>query len=491
MGKILEFITKHRENEQVSFHMPGHKGGAAFLRADMDEYIDFDMGMDITEVEGADNLHAPKTIIKELMDGYATLYGARKSLLSVGGSTAGILGSMLYSKMISDEIIISRHAHKSAFSGISIAGLRPVYVQPQYIEKNTIAGSVLPEDIDKALEDNPNAKTVFITSPNYYGICSDIAAISKICHEKGAILIVDQAHGAHLKFFGEGELSAEKQGADVVINSIHKTLASPTQTAIVNIMTDRVDERLLEDRILMVQSTSPSYLLLAGLDRNLELMKKLGPAMMMEWQDNLKYFRKALLWIKGVAIADGELMDQSKVNLDLSFLGLDGKALAGLLEKAGIYGEMASGNILTLMTGIGNKRRDYDLVLGAIEKLSDALIDEAIQEEHKRQEESSEENNLLTPMDFFKDVWERKPEKIEGCFKHDFVAVPQKVKYVQIEKAVGLVAATSVCPYPPGVPAICPGEKISKDSVDYIVKLLEEGREVIGVTSDNLVLVGK
>ena len=402
---ITQFLIDHAGRDTVSFHMPGHKGARLYKRFGYDSFLDNIVDCDITEIVGADNLFQTEGIIAGTMAKYRKLYDAKASYLLINGSSGGIIASIMACVPQGGKLIMARNCHKSVFSGLALGGIRPVYAHPSMVEEYGITGPVEPEEIKRLLSENPDASAVILPSPNYYGICSDIRAIAEIVHAAGKFLIVDQAHGAHLKFFetcsaagdfagtagaadaagasADGPFavpeSAETQGADLVINSTHKTLCSFTQSAVLNVPAgSRFDDLyLLEDKLQQMESTSPSYLLMASLDINADILAAHGGELIEAWRDNLNYFYQQAAAIDGLAfmqVKDGtrQAMDMTKINLDMSACGLDGHQLEEDLLAHEIYAELVTGNILMCMTGIGNSREDFDRLLAALREISDA-----------------------------------------------------------------------------------------------------------------------
>ena len=260
---VTQFLLSHARKNPVSFHMPGHKGSAIYRENGYGDFLDHFVDCDITEIPGADNLYQAEDIIADTMAKYRTLYDVRESYLLINGSSAGLVASILTCVPRGGKLIMARNCHKSIFNGLLMAGAEPVYLHPEMIDDYGISGEISLESVKVAIAEHPDASALILPSPNYYGICSDIKAIATAVHEAGMVLIVDQAHGAHLHFFGshldEPFKSADDLGADIVIQSTHKTLASFTQSAIVNLCTDRVDKYLFEDKLQLIESTSPSY----------------------------------------------------------------------------------------------------------------------------------------------------------------------------------------------------------------------------------------
>lgn len=464
---IHDFLLKHEEKKPVSFHMPGHKGQAFYRDHGFGLFLDKMMSCDITEISGADNLFQPEGIIRRTMDRYKALYDVERSYLLINGSSGGIIAGILASVSKGGKLIMARNCHKSVFNALLLGDISPVYAYPQMIEACGIAGSVSAEEIVRCMEENPEAEAVILPSPNYYGICSDIKEIAKEVHRREKVLIVDQAHGAHLKFFqnwadGFPE-PAENQGADLVINSIHKTLGSFTQTGVLNICTDRIDYPRLENWLQVMESSSPSYLLMASLDMNAQILETEGAELIRSWAADIKFFYEAAGRIPGLKIMQHAALDKTKLNLDMSAYGLDGNQLEQILAEKGIFLELVSGNITMGMTGIGNKRCDYERLLKTLSEIADTHV----LHEKIAVAEPAVMNRRL--------VIERLPERSER---------------IPLRQADQRVCALSVIPYPPGIPLVCPGEVFDKEVITYIKTLREKGEKVIGLDEEGCVLVG-
>ena len=304
----------------ISFHMPGHKGRSdIYEKTGYGDFLKNIVTCDITEIPGADALFCPETTLRAVMDNYADLYGVRHSELLVNGSSAGVMAAIMGTVPVGGKLILGRNSHHSAFSALRLGGINPVYVKPKTDLRSGLVGEILPADLKAACEANPDAQAVLVTSPNYYGMLSDIAALAAVAHEYDMFLIVDQAHGAHLKFFdndaeellGEGahvpfpRHSAEDLGADIVINSTHKTLLSFTGSGIMNICNYNVDIGAVSDALKMVQTTSPSYILMASLDINERIMRKHGSSIVKAWRDELTTFYRRVMRIPGIEIVGG------------------------------------------------------------------------------------------------------------------------------------------------------------------------------------------
>ncbi len=457
---IRDFLISHEKIKPVSFHMPGHKGAGLYRRFGYDEFLDHIFDCDITEIPGADNLFQNEGIIRETMEKYQKLYDVEKSYLLVNGTSCGIISAVLSAVPEGGELIMARNCHKSVFNAVRLGKLQPVFAYPELL-KEGIIGAVPPEEIGRTIEAHPDAKAVILPSPSYYGICSDISQIADICHEHGMILIVDQAHGAHLKFF-EDMKAAEECGADIVINSVHKTLASLTQSAVMNVNSDRVSKNTLEDYLQILESTSPSYLLMASLDTSADLLLEHGDNLIAEWSENLDWVYAKLEEMKGVRVLKPSGLDCTKINIDCGF---SAAKLEEHLMEHGIFPELNTGNILMLMTGIGNVRSDYERLIRALEMILE-------KGEPVKDEKRSGEGTL----------WNK---------RRKMYRMPQELKKVKLTDAAGMIMAASLIPYPPGIPFLCPGEMMDEEDREFLLRLRKNGEKVIGIEEGELILAGE
>ena len=476
---MRDFLMRHGALDPVSFHMPGHKGSAIFRRYGYGDFIDRLIDCDITEIAGADNLFQAEGIIEETQKKYARLYDVERSYLLINGTSGGLIASILAAVKPGGKLIMARNCHKSVFNALTLGNIQPVYAQPEQVAGYGISGAVSPDEIKRCVAEAPDAGAVILPSPNYYGICSDIRAIADIVHEAGKILIVDQAHGAHLKFFrkfgyGEGmPQAAEDSGADIIVNSIHKTLAALTQSAVLNLNSSRVDRYVLEDKLQAVQSSSPSYVLMGFLDVNADLLAEHGRQAIGEWRENIDAFRAAASEIGGLRLITTDNMDITKIDLDMGALGIDGAVLDRLLMERDIFSELHTGDILMLMTGIGNTREHMERTLDALRQIAAESAGKADVERRDGGSAQGSEKACVVPV----------PGEL-----HE---VPADKELVSLEKASGRICAGSIIPYPPGIPLVCPGEEITEGIVGYVKALRDAGENVIGINDRGQVLVGR
>jgi len=467
---IYDFLLKHAGKNPISFHMPGHKGSAIYRRFGYGELFDKLMDCDVTEIAGADNLFQTEGIIKEAQDRYARLYGSKNSYLLINGTSGGILAAIMAAVPKGKKLIMARNSHKSVFNALTLADIKPVYAYPCVLPEYGISGAVSPEQIDELLQENKDAEAVILPSPNYYGICCDTEKIADIVHKHGKVLIVDEAHGAHLTFFNRYGISglpksAGNSGADVVITSIHKTLASFTQSALLNLNSDRVDRYLLEDKLQCVESTSPSYILMASLDVNASIIEEHGKQLFTEWADNIGHFYKSAKKISGLSLIDKRAdHDWTKLNFSLGIHG--GELENRLIERNGIFIELYTGDLVMCMTGIGTTKAHIDRLIGALSEAAESAAAGKKAENPKRADTAH-----LIPR------------------RADLFNIPENKKRVPLKDAEGLICTSSIIPYPPGIPLVCPGEKLDAQTIKHIIELRARGEKVIGVSENGEISV--
>ena len=465
---LTAFLTDHTDINPISFHMPGHKGSRFYKKMGYGPVLENIMDCDITEIPGADNLFQTEDVILAVMEKYRELYRSEKSYLLINGSSVGLIAAILSCTKRGDKVILARNSHKSIYNALRMGGLEPVYLFPELLEEHGILGEVKAGEVEKLIKEIPEAPCVILPSPNYYGICSDIEAISEVCHSYNKVLIVDQAHGAHLKFIGQGyPKAAEDCGADIVINSTHKTLASWTQTAVMNLMSSRVEKGIIEDNLQMLESSSPSYPLMMSLDINADIL--LDPDKRKEafdeWKAAVELFYEEAKNIEGLKVILDPMLDRTKLNIDMGGLGLTGNELEELLMEKGIFVELVTGNIIMGMTGIGTTREH-------IERLLDALREIAGSRVLTTDKPSVSSADLLT-------------------IRLERSSVPDEKESVPLGECIGRVCAAPIIPYPPGIPIACPGEILNAEIIEYVKRLRSMGEKVIGVSSEGEIYVGK
>ena len=366
---LINRLKAYKDSRIYPFHMPGHKrlqlGGikGETARSGMDFPNPF--FVDITEVEGFDNLHHAQGILKQSMEWAARVYGADRTWYLINGSTCGILASVCGCTRPGGHILMSRNCHKAAYHAAYINHLRTSYVYPQDLPGLGIQGGILPEDVEKALEEHRDIQAVFIVSPTYDGVVSDVSKIADIVHRKGIPLIVDEAHGAHFRFGKWFPDSALDMGADAVIQSVHKTLPSLTQTALLHIKGNYVNSRNIERYLSIFQSSSPSYVFMASIENSIFVMDRMqrerDSVQMKEYEAHLMDLRRRLASMKNLRLVDRDIvgmggvwdLDVSKIVVSTRGTALSGADLSSILrEKYHLEMEMCGADYVTAITTV-------------------------------------------------------------------------------------------------------------------------------------------
>ncbi len=420
---ILETLEYYVNQGHLPMHMPGHK------RNLLAPYLDtLCARLDITEIDGFDNLHAPQGLLWEAQSRAAALWGADESYFLVNGSSGGILAGLYAATRRGDEILVARNVHKSVFHAIELCGLIPHFFLPPVIPGTDIFGGI--RDVRQAIAAHPGVKLLLLTSPTYEGALSDLAGIRQICHENGIFLMVDEAHGAHLGLGGGFPEGAVKAGADLVVQSLHKTLPSLTQTAILHRNGSRVSPERLRHALSVFQTSSPSYLLMASIDGCVRLLAQ-QPELLAQWREALDEFHA--LSLKQLRIGLGVPCDPGKLVIS----GCSGYALADALRhRFSIEVEMAAPGYALAMTGAGDTK-------DTLRRLADALgaLDGSLPE--------NREPAMSVPAI---------PEMVMASGD----ALACTVEFVPPKKAVGRIAGEYLWAYPPGIPLLTPGERIGR-----------------------------
>ena len=453
MKSLKDKLKEYSKSDIYPMHMPGHKRNAG-LFSDVEK-------IDMTEVEGLDNLHDPEGIIKESMDRVSSFLGTDKTYFLVNGSTVGVLAAIQSTTDIGDEIIIGRNSHKSVYNAVEIRNLKPVYLYPE--STGLFDDGYNKEELEKLLEET-SAKVVVVTSPTYEGVVSDIKGLAEVAHKNGAILIVDSAHGVHFCLDGFPN-PAYKEGADIVIESMHKTLPALTQTAVMHVMGDRIDKEKLENALSTYQTSSPSYVFMASIDECFNLVEKEGDKRAAELLKTLENIRNDInntgkIFIPGEELAGNNEVydyDLGKLVIDLSKTNITGVELAKILrEKYKFETEMANNKYVIAMTSISDD-------LEKVKAFGEAVVEIAGELEVADEEISSE--RIVNEVKF-----------------SPYEAMNKDFEEVALKDAKGRVAGDYIYKYPPGIPLIVPGEVVSDGLIKEVEKSLESGLQIKGIT---------
>ena len=465
MGILLDKLIAYSEDDFYPYHMPGHKRNPAGSLPESWTRTD------ITEIEGFDNLHQAEGILKEVQKKAACAYGAEESFYLINGSTCGILSAVRAAVPFGGEILISRNCHKSVYHGAYLRHLKLHYIYPAMVEDFDLCEAVTVKQVREALEMHPHVSAVLIVSPTYEGRIADIARIAEAVHEKGIPLIVDEAHGAHLGFASGFAVNAARLGADLVINSVHKTLPAMTQTALLHANGQLVDREILKKFLHIYQSSSPSYVLMSSIEEAVELAsKEEGFA---AFTENWKTLLTELSDCKNLQILPGsftecaeKIHDMGKLIISTKGTELSGQQLYDmLLEEYHLQPEMACESYVLCMFTIGDTREGY-------ERLAKALI--AIDSQLDRTPAKA----LCTMPDL-------------EAVKPFFAAWEEKKELVPLAEAEGRLAGEFLNLYPPGTPIAVPGERLTREVMEVLEHCLVGGLDVQGITGDGYVSVLK
>ena len=407
----------------------------------------------------------------------ARLAGADESFFLVNGSTAGLLTAICACTERKGKILTARNCHKAVYHGIFLQELEARYLYPASTEAG-IQGSVLPEDVTRQLELYPEARAVLLTSPTYDGVVSDIRRIGEAVHAKGKILIVDEAHGAHFGFSKAFPQKALALGADIVIESLHKTLPSFTQTAVLHIKGNRVDRKKIRKYLGIFQTSSPSYLFMAGMDRCSRLLEQEGEALFDRFEKMLNRFYESARALRCIQILNGAEVcsergiydkDPSKILISAEKAGISGQALGSILrEQYHLELEMTSGHYATALTSICDSEEGFERLALALKELDKRFTDKQfiIEETGKNLPFSGiSDQELYRPVRQQMKLWEA-----DGA--------PERT--VALEESPGLVSKEFIYMYPPGIPFIVPGEVIPEELPGQIRLLKDKGYEIQG-----------
>ena len=297
---ILNQLGEIINNNLVSFHVPGHKLGKIYDRLGYSNILESLYKMDTTEILGTDNLHSPEGIIKESQERAARVFNSKNTYYLVNGSTCGIQAAMMSVCNPKDKIIVNRDCHQSVINTLILGDIEPAYIYPQIDNKTNILMGIKIEDAIDTIDKNLDAKAILLTYPTYYGKVYDLKTICNYAHSKGMMVIVDEAHGAHLGLSDKLPMTALEQGVDIVVQSTHKTLPSFTQSSMIHIQGERVNQERLTSILRMIESSSPSYMLMSSLELAVDIYETKGKDLMDELLDNIDIFKKNMEKYKNI-----------------------------------------------------------------------------------------------------------------------------------------------------------------------------------------------
>ncbi len=475
---LLDGIQKLIETKPAYFRIPGHRLSQGVSSRWTDKVGKEIFAYDVTETPYTDDLHSPEGAIAKAQDLLRDLYQADESFFLVNGTTCGNEAMILSSAVDKDKLMVARNAHKSAMMGMILSGASPVYVMPEVLNEWGIQGGVSPEAVRRAFQEHQDCKALFMVSPTYYGVVSDIEGIAKVCHEYGAMLLVDEAHGGHVYFHDELPKGALQAGADMCVQSMHKVTGALTQSSVLHVKTKQtLDRERLTTNLHLVQSTSPNYLLMTSLDCARYELAQRGDRMQQKALALARDARRRIRKIAGFACMGKEVegqaavfaIDETRLVISAKELGLSGYELEELLfDKYAVNMELADAqNVLAIIT-YANEEEDIERLLAACEEISKEY---AIKHDKKERKAAGRAlpcaEQVMTPR--------------EAYFA--------KTVETDWQQAVGLIAGEMIAPYPPGIPIIYPGERISQEIWDYLEYFRLQKRHIHGSKDGKLEVI--
>lgn len=469
MSELFEKLSAYGASDYYPYHMPGHKRR---LKTDTMREL---AQIDITEIDGFDNLHDAQGILKRIQEEAAAAYGAEESFFLVNGSTAGILSAISTAVSPGGKILMVRGAHKSAYHAAYLRDLQIAYLWPGV---HPLFGCNLPataKEVEEALQQTPDVQAVFIVSPTYEGLAADVKSIAEAAHKRNIPLIVDEAHGAHLGFDGRWPESSVKQGADLVIQSLHKTLPAPTQTAILHVNGKLVDRCRLRRFLGIYQTSSPSYIFMAAMEDAIATTSANREKLFGDFWEYWKGMTESLSACRNLIFLKEENSDPGKLAVMDKTGFLDGEQLYEmLLHKYHLQPEMAAGRYVLAMFTVGDTKEGYERLTKALLEIDEYITAERKQrtQEKLMEREGNRMADAVTPV-----CIQKRTQAVTGIGR----AWDALKEWVLLKDAEGKTAGEYVNLYPPGSPIIVPGEIFTKDILTEIAAYRQQGFHVQGV----------
>ena len=518
-GGLLAALESYGASNAYPFHMPGHKRNPQFMKLPSVNTID------ITEIDGFDNLHHATGILKAAQERAARVRGAGRTWFLVNGSTSGLLSAISACTSRGGRVLAARNCHKSVYNAIELCGLHPVYIYPEIHPKYGIYKAVDKAVVEALLKEYEDIQAVVITSPTYEGVISDIRAISHIVHSYGLPLIVDSAHGAHLGYGAGFSPSPVTQGADLVIESLHKTLPSMTQTALIHRCGHRVDDKRLQKYLSIYQTSSPSYVMMAAIDQCMALLEGNAKTLFDSYSRRLRRLRQALenpgpslsdspqagspsvsnsqkagarpkrpyirlLGAADLCQAEGSSYDDSKLVLFVeNCRGMGQWLYDRFREDYHLQMEMASADYVLAMTSICDTKEGFERLRRACMELNIRLLKMGSEEASGIKGSGSKTDRHKAAF-AISGVLRRDESICAGLWQGEAVAEPplpiseavdRSGCMVALKEAIGRVSGAYLYIYPPGVPFCVPGERITESMIKLILRYIDAGLEVHGL----------
>lgn len=453
---LFDQLVKHIKGKPVSFHVPGHKFGDVLLEKGQSFFGDI-LKLDATEISGLDDLHSPEGVILEAESLLSDLFNTHKSYFLINGSTVGNLSMIMAALKEDDVVLVQRNSHKSIMNAIRMAKARPVFISPDYNQEYGVAGELSLTAVKEGIKLYPDAKALILTYPNYYGLTYDLKSIIDEAHGHGIPVLVDEAHGVHFvaaHYFPE---SAVSLGADIVVQSAHKTLPAMTMAAFLHFQTDLISKSRLEFYLQALQSSSPSYPLMASLDLARSYLGTYSLEDLHYLQEEIESFRNVVNNFENVKL----LQPNDPLKMTISVQGsMSGFELQSILESKGIFTELADPNNVLFVLPLLKRGMDYKWKETAA-KLKEAVSNIPIGQANSEQQAAHKKTVSTLTVSY---------KEMEG----------QATEAVELKKAIGRICAESIIPYPPGIPLCLPGEALTEEDIQYITYLKKSGAKIQG-----------
>ncbi len=454
---------------EAVFCTPGHKKGKGVNPIFQQLLGEAVFRHDLPELPELDNLFHPSGVIQQAQQLAAETFGASYTWFLANGTTCGIIAAIMATCGEGEKIILPRNVHQSAIFGLILSGATPVFLTPTYDADFDLCYNLSPRQIANALAANPDASAVLLVSPTYHGICANLTAIAHSVHHYNIPLIVDEAHGAHFAFHPSLPKSALACGADIVVQSTHKVLGAMTQAAMLHLQGNIVNPESITASLQLVQSSSPNYLLLASLDAARSQMAAEGEALMAKTLQLASLARNSLRQLDYLSVLelrqtrdDFFHLDSTRLTVKVASLGLTGYQADDILRSLGVVCELPALKTLTFIISLGNSHQDIEILVNSLRQLT-------------QYQQTTKPSYLPPPIP--------NPHLVMTPRQAFFAKKKTRVK---LSEAVNHVSCETICPYPPGIPLILPGELISQDTISYLQEIIHQGGTITGITDTTL-----
>ncbi len=478
MERLYKKLQEYSSTDMYGFHMPGHKRNPLLHHC---------YEIDITEIDGFDDMHHPEGLLREFQSYMQEIYHTKGSYFLINGSTGGILAAVSAAVELGGELLAARSCHKSVYNAAFLRNLKIRYLYPQYDENWGCFTHISPRDVEKSMEKYPDCKTVIIVSPTYEGVVSDVSAIAEAVHRQGGILIVDEAHGAHFPYLEDFPKSAVDCGADIVIQSVHKTLPALTQTALLHVCGSDALKKKVEQYLSIYQSSSPSYVFLSSIEECVLWMEEHKDTRGKAYASELMQLRKQIMGLQQIELYQPVNMedaceakertgnirdiprdyDRGKLVLRVKNMENGGRWLYHqLLEKYHIQLEMCLPGYCIAMTSVMDSGEAFERLFYALSSLDQSLCQE------QKKDSVSHKKAAAIPL--------------RQALENELVYTPYEAaqlpgEEVSLEECEGRISQETAYVYPPGIPVIAAGERFSGTCVRVLQQYCEYGFQIKGI----------